>query len=76
MNIKIPRLRTMLPKLKTFFGFQICNITDELLEVYKQQAQEGRINEELAKAHTFSQNPPSISMPATADESVEALHAA
>ncbi len=52
MKIQIPRLRTMLPKLKTFFGFQICDITDELLEVYKLQAQEGRINEELAKAYT------------------------
>ena len=46
----------MLPKLKTFFGFQIRDITDELFEVYNQQAQEGRINEELAKAHTYISN--------------------
>ena len=56
MKIQIPRLRTMLPKLKTFFGFQIRDITDELFEVYNQQAQEGRINEELAKAHTYISN--------------------
>ncbi len=42
----------MLPKLKAFFGFQICDITEELLEVYNKQVQEERIDEELAKAHT------------------------
>lgn len=46
----------MLPKLKAFFGFQICDITEELLEVYNQQVQEGRINKELAKAHTSISN--------------------
>ena len=42
----------MLPKLESFFGFQICDITEELLEVYNKQVQEERIDEELAKAHT------------------------
>lgn len=56
MEIQIQRLSTMLPKLKAFFGFQICDITEELLEVYNQQVQEGRINKELAKAHTSISN--------------------
>ena len=49
MKIQIPRLSTMLPKLESFFGFQICDITEELLEVYNKQVLEERIDEELAK---------------------------
>lgn len=56
MKIQIPRLRTMLPKLEAFFGFKICDITAELLEVYNKQVQEERIKEELAEAHTSISN--------------------
>lgn len=46
----------MLPKLEAFFGFKICDITAELLEVYNKQVQEERIKEELAEAHTSISN--------------------
>ena len=52
MKIQIPRLRTMLPKLKACFGFQICDIAEELLEVYNKHVQEERIDEKLAAVHT------------------------
>lgn len=51
----------MLPQLKEYFGFQLCDITDELFEVYERQVQEGNFDVELAKKYTYiSHNQPTV----------------
>ena len=54
MNISTKKLRMILPQLKEFFGFQLCDINGELLNVHERQIREERYDNELAGQYSYT----------------------
>ena len=54
MKISTERLRVILPQLKDFFGFRLCEINGELLNVHERQIREELYNNELASQYSYT----------------------